>query len=85
MLPVRGAAERVGAAGERAVRGGGGARADVLCTLPGARRRRRRRQHAASRAPRSRAAHRARRARADSLDSAHVSSECARLEVIVLR
>lgn len=80
MLPVLGAAGGGGAPGRGAVRARGGARALVLRAVRGARAGPRRAP--APRAPRARAC--ARRAHTDPLDRL-VSSECARLTVIVLR
>lgn len=82
VLPLRGAAERGGAAGGGALRARGGARHDVLGAVRGGRRCAA--PAAAAGAARAAAA-RARRARTDSLDRGHAFSESARFEVIVLR
>lgn len=88
VLPVRDAAKRAAAALQRSVQARGGARAFLRRAIPGA-------LHRASLTPRQPPPYsgvRAARARAlrrpratDPLDSAHASSECAQLEVIVLR
>lgn len=83
VLPVRAAAERVAAAGGRALPGRGGARGGLLGAVPGGGGGQR---AAPAPAPSARAAAaRAGRARTDPLDRGHAFSESARFEVIVLR
>lgn len=88
VLPVRDATERATAALQRAVQACGGARADLRRAVPGTLPRapltaRQPAPHSGLRAARARALRRPRAT--DPLDSAHASSECAQLEVIVLR
>lgn len=88
VLPVWDAAERASAALQWSVQARGGARAFLRSTVPGALPRaplapRQPPPHSGLRAARARALRRPRAT--DPLDSAHASSECAQLEVIVLR